>query len=74
MRQPLVAGNWKMSGSIASVRELLAGVKSGVGGQVRGGGLPALYLHTPGPGRTFRYGYWLGWAEPIQPIIRSLHR
>lgn len=32
MRQPLVAGNWKMNGSIASVRELLAGVKSGVAG------------------------------------------
>jgi triosephosphate isomerase len=32
MRQPLVAGNWKMNGSLGSVRELLAGVKSGVGG------------------------------------------
>ena len=31
MRQPLVAGNWKMNGSTASVRELLAGVKAGVG-------------------------------------------
>jgi len=31
MRQPLVAGNWKMNGSVASVRELLAGVKGGVG-------------------------------------------
>jgi len=29
MRQPLVAGNWKMNGSVASVRELLAGIKSG---------------------------------------------
>jgi triosephosphate isomerase len=32
MRKPLVAGNWKMNGSSASVRELLAGIKSGVGG------------------------------------------
>jgi triosephosphate isomerase len=32
MRKPLVAGNWKMNGSRASVRELLAGIKSGVGG------------------------------------------
>ena len=32
MRQPLVAGNWKMNGSSASVSELLAGVKAGVGG------------------------------------------
>lgn len=31
MRKPLVAGNWKMNGSVASVRELLAGVKAGVG-------------------------------------------
>jgi triosephosphate isomerase len=31
MRKPLVAGNWKMNGSLASVRELLAGVKAGVG-------------------------------------------
>lgn len=31
MRQPLVAGNWKMNGSTASVRELLEGVKGGVG-------------------------------------------
>ena len=29
MRQPLVAGNWKMNGSLASVRELLAGIKAG---------------------------------------------
>lgn len=31
MRQPLVAGNWKMNGSLEGVRELLVGVKSGVG-------------------------------------------
>ncbi len=31
MRQPLVAGNWKMNGSLASVRELLQGLKDGVG-------------------------------------------
>jgi len=31
MRQPLVAGNWKMNGSRASVAELLAGIKAGVG-------------------------------------------
>ena len=29
MRQPLVAGNWKMNGSLASVRELLEGLKTG---------------------------------------------
>jgi len=32
MRLPLVAGNWKMNGSSASVRELLAGIKAGVVG------------------------------------------
>lgn len=29
MRQPLVAGNWKMNGSLTSVRELLEGIKAG---------------------------------------------
>ena len=32
MRQPLVAGNWKMNGSTESARELLAGIKAGVAG------------------------------------------
>ena len=32
MRQPLVAGNWKMNGSTASARELLASIKAGVAG------------------------------------------
>lgn len=31
MRQPLVAGNWKMNGSRASVAELLGGLKAGIG-------------------------------------------
>ncbi|MBW9258458.1 MAG: triose-phosphate isomerase [Candidatus Thiodiazotropha sp. (ex. Lucinisca nassula)] len=31
MRRPLVAGNWKMNGSLESVRSLLAGIKEGVG-------------------------------------------
>lgn len=31
MRRPLVAGNWKMNGSLASVQELLAGLKAGIG-------------------------------------------
>ncbi len=30
MRQPLVAGNWKMNGSRASVEELLNGIKNGI--------------------------------------------
>lgn len=32
MRKPLVAGNWKMNGSTKSVRELLTGIKAGIGG------------------------------------------
>jgi len=32
MRRPIVAGNWKMNGSLSSVRELLAGVKNGAAG------------------------------------------
>ncbi len=31
MRQPLVAGNWKMNGSRDSVAELLEGIKGGIG-------------------------------------------
>lgn len=31
MRQKLVAGNWKMNGSKASIRELLDGIKKGIG-------------------------------------------
>ena len=31
MRQPIVAGNWKMNGTLESVRELVAGLKAGVG-------------------------------------------
>jgi len=30
MRQPFVAGNWKLNGTLASIRELVAGLKSGV--------------------------------------------
>jgi triosephosphate isomerase len=32
MRQPIVAGNWKMNGTLDSIRELLAGVKRGMAG------------------------------------------
>lgn len=31
MRQPLVAGNWKLNGTLASVRELVDSLKAGVG-------------------------------------------
>ena len=31
MRQPLVAGNWKMNGSKASIKALLDGIKQGIG-------------------------------------------
>ncbi|MDH5611590.1 MAG: triose-phosphate isomerase [Gammaproteobacteria bacterium] len=31
MRQPMVAGNWKMNGSSNSVKELMSGIKAGVG-------------------------------------------
>jgi len=31
MRQPMVAGNWKMNGSSDSVKELMAGIKDGLG-------------------------------------------
>ncbi len=35
MRRPLVAGNWKMNGSLASARALLAGIKAGMDGVTR---------------------------------------
>jgi triosephosphate isomerase len=31
MRKPLVAGNWKMNGSLETIRELLDGIKAGMG-------------------------------------------
>ena len=31
MRKPMVAGNWKMNGSSESVKELMAGIKNGMG-------------------------------------------
>jgi triosephosphate isomerase len=31
MRKPLVAGNWKMNGSLEGIRELLGGIKAGIG-------------------------------------------
>ena len=31
MRQPMVAGNWKMNGSRESVKELISGIKAGMG-------------------------------------------
>ncbi len=31
MRQPMVAGNWKMNGSSDSVKELISGIKEGMG-------------------------------------------
>lgn len=31
MRQPMVAGNWKMNGSSSSVSELMDGIKAGIG-------------------------------------------
>jgi triosephosphate isomerase len=31
MRQPLVAGNWKLNGSLASIEELVGGIKAGLG-------------------------------------------
>ncbi len=30
MRQPMIAGNWKMNGSSSSVKELIAGIKAGM--------------------------------------------
>ena len=35
MRQPLIAGNWKMNGTKASVRQLLAGILEGAGAVTR---------------------------------------
>ena len=31
MRKPIVAGNWKMNGTLESIRELVAGLKAGIG-------------------------------------------
>ena len=31
MRKPIIAGNWKMNGSRSSIKELLDGLKAGIG-------------------------------------------
>lgn len=35
MRQPLVAGNWKMNGTHASIRDWVGGIQNGIGGVTR---------------------------------------
>jgi triosephosphate isomerase len=48
MRQPLVAGNWKMNGSRASVKELLEGIKNGMGSVVKAEvAVCAPYIYIP---------------------------
>ncbi|MDC7219212.1 MAG: triose-phosphate isomerase [Spirochaetales bacterium] len=47
MRQPLVAGNWKMNGSLESIGRLLQGIKAGMGDVKRAAVAvcaPAIYL------------------------------
>jgi triosephosphate isomerase len=48
MRQPLVAGNWKMNGSRESVKTLLEGIKSGLGEvRVAAVAVAAPYVYIP---------------------------
>jgi len=51
MRQPLVAGNWKMNGTLDSVHALVEGIKAGLG-EVRNAEVavcpPFVYLETVG--------------------------
>ncbi len=48
MRQPLVAGNWKMNGSRASVKELLGGIKNGMGSVAKAEvAVCAPYIYVP---------------------------
>jgi triosephosphate isomerase len=47
MRQPMIAGNWKMNGSSASVKELIAGIKAGMASVNKAAVVvcpPALYI------------------------------
>jgi triosephosphate isomerase len=49
MRTPLIAGNWKMNGSLQSVIELVEGIKAGEAGKVRLAVCPpAVYLMKVG--------------------------
>ena len=48
MRQPLIAGNWKMNGSRASVKELLDGIKNGMGSVAKAEvAVCAPYIYVP---------------------------
>ena len=47
MRQPMIAGNWKMNGSSASVKQLIAGIKAGMSSVNKAAVVvcpPALYI------------------------------
>ena len=48
MRQPFVAGNWKLNGTLASVRDLVAGLKAGIDavGDVEVAVCPS-FVHVP---------------------------
>ncbi len=47
MRKPLVAGNWKMNGSLAEAKDLIGGLKAGLGSDVKADVIicpPSVYL------------------------------
>ena len=49
MRTPLIAGNWKMNGSLQTVIELVEGIKAGEAGKARLAVCPpAVYLMKVG--------------------------
>jgi len=49
MRTPLVAGNWKMQGSLASIQELLGGIAGGLAGVIPADSAPEIAVFPPFP-------------------------
>jgi triosephosphate isomerase len=75
MRQPFVAGNWKMNGTLSSVAELLSGLKAGIG-QVTTAEVAvcAPFVYIPAPATVSRARPSGGAARMCPCILRCLHR
>ena len=75
MRQPLVAGNWKMNGSRASVKELLEGIKNGMGSVAKAEvAVCAPYIYIPDTQAATRgHGDRLGRAESFHRGVGRLY-
>jgi triosephosphate isomerase len=75
MRKPLVAGNWKMNGSLESVQELLSGILAGLGEvKVAEVAVCPPYVYIPAVQSQLRHRHRLGRSGPLHRTGRGIHR